>query len=135
MAEEGRKREFRIDSSDSARPPVTIQDEPRYFSDIKPKKRHMVARFYEETGETAKTRVGKPVKIILKSTVYNDGVLTQQTVGEDNEDYQEFLRTGDAMPQNESNAPEVHAVSADVQKALDAAKGTAKKKAPAKKEA
>lgn len=131
------KREFRIDSSDSAKPPVTMQDEPRYFSNIAPKKRHVIDVIYEDTGEVSKTRTGKPVKIILKTTVYNDGCFTEQTVGEDNEAYKNFLATGQSIPSQNPNPPRERPLSDKVKAALSKANkadAAAKKKAPAKKE-
>ena len=121
MADQGSgvKKEFVIDSSDSARPPATLQSEPKYFSDIKPKKRVLSSVVYEDTGETAKTRKGDPVKLILKTSIYDDGVVVATTVGSDNEQYKDYLRTGVAMP-SESNEPTaVHALSEGVQKELD----------------
>lgn len=133
MAEEGRKREFVIEADEKS--PVTLQDEPRYFSDIKPKKRHLVDVIYEETGEVAQTRRGDRCKLILKTSVYNDGTTVDTTVGEQNEGYQTFLRTGVSMPQDSGGqATLVRERSAKVKAALAKAKG-ADKKAPAKKEA
>ena len=123
MADEGRKREFVIDSSDSARPPATLQSEPKYFSDIKPKKRVLVDIIYEETGDVAKTKKGKAVKLILRTAVYDDGVLVQKTVGEENEEYQEFLRTGVSMPDQSETTTAVYGVSDKVQEALNKSKG------------
>jgi len=130
---EGIKKEFRIDSSDSAKPPVTLQDEPRYFSDIKPKKRIVTDIIYEDTGEVAKTRKGKAVKLILKTSVYDDGVVVQTTVGEENEAYQEYVRTGVAIKEGVDMSTSVHKLSPAVEKALAAAK--AKNKPAAKKPA
>lgn len=138
---DGIKKEFRIDSSDSAKPPVTLQDEPRYYSDIKPKKRVVSDVIYEDTGTVAKTRKGDRCKLILKTTVYDDGTLVTTTVGEDNENYQHFLATGQAIPSQGSRSTAVHEQSDAVKKALAAAKAkespkvpTAPKKAAAGKE-
>lgn len=131
MAEEGKKREFLIEADEKS--PVTLQDEPRYFSDIKPKKRHIVDVIYDETGEVAQTKRGDPVKLILKTTVYNDGTTVDTTVGEENEGYQTFLKTGISIPQDSSGAPTlVRKRSAKVEAAIKKTQG---KKAPAKKEA
>lgn len=119
---DGLKKEFRIDSSDSARPQVTLQDEPRYFSNIKPKKRHLVDVIYEETGEYTKTKVGEPVQIILKTSVYNDGVITEQTVGDKNEAYQTYLRTGQAIPSVDPNVVRDRPLSKTVKAAMEKAK-------------
>ncbi len=129
MAESGIKKEFLIDSSDSAKPPVTLQDEPRYFSDIKPKKRILKDIVYEETGEVAKTKVGDPVKLILKTSIYDDGVIVQTTIGEDHEGYQEYLRTGATMPDQTDETTAEHEASDKVKAAIAKAMG---KKAPAK---
>lgn len=133
MAEEGRKREFIIEADEKT--PATLQDEPRYFSDIKPKKRHLVDVIYEETGEVAQTRRGEQCKLILKTSVYNDGTTVDTTVGEQNEGYQTFLKTGVSMPQDSGNQTTLVRKRSDkVQTALNKAKGT-QQKAPAKKEA
>lgn len=137
MAEEGRKREFIIEADEKS--PATLQDEPRYFSDIKPKKRHLVDVIYEETGEVSQTRRGDRCKLILKTSVYNDGVTVSTTVGEENEGYQTFVKTGISLPQSSEGAPTLvrprsAAVEAALKKAADAEKA-AQKKAPAKKEA
>lgn len=131
---EGTKKEFRIDSSDSARPPVTIQDEPRYFSNIKPKKRHLVDVIYEETGEFTKTKVGEPVQIILKTCVYNDGVITEQTVGDKNEAYQTYLRTGQSIPSVDPNVVRDRPLSKAVKAAMEKAKKNYKPEPVADKE-
>lgn len=134
MAEEGRKREFVIEADEKS--PVTLQDEPRYFSDIKPKKRHLVDVIYEETGEVAQTRRGERCKLILKTSVYNDGTTVDTTVGEQNEGYQTFVRTGVSMPQDSGGqATLVRERSAKVKAALAKANGATDKKASAKKEA
>lgn len=130
MAEEGRKREFRIETDEKS--PVTLQDEPKYFSDIKPKKRHLVDVIYEETGEVAQTKRGAPVKLIQKTSIYNDGTTVDTTVGEENEGYQTFLKTGIAMPQDSSGQP---TLVRGRSKAVEAALKKATAKAPAKKEA
>jgi hypothetical protein len=130
MAQEGIKKEFRIDSSDAARPQVTIHDEPRYFSDIKPKKRVLSDVIYEPTGEVSQTRVGKPVEIILKTSIYDDGVLVQTTVGSDNEGYREFKRTGVAIPNKSGEDTAVHKKSDAVAAAVEKAKKAAAKSAP-----
>ena len=130
---EGIKKEFRIDSSDSAKPAVTLQDEPRYFSDIKPKKRVISDIVYEDTGEIAKTKKGKPVRLILKTSIYDDGTTVTTTVGEENEAYQEFVRTGIAIAENANMEtlvrPRSKAVEAAIKKAADAKKPASKKAA------
>lgn len=129
---EGIKKEFVIETDEKS--PVTLQDEPKYFSDIKPKKRHIVDVIYEDTGEVAKTRKGKPCKLILKTTVYNDGVTVDTTVGEDNENYQHFLKTGNSIPSSSNEPTLVRPRSDKVKAALAKAKGDkpAAKKAAAK---
>jgi hypothetical protein len=122
---DGIKKEFVIDSSDSAKPPVTLQDEPRYFSDIKPKKRVVSDIIYEDTGEVAKTRKGKAVKLILKTSIYDDNTIVTTTVGEENEAYQEFLRTGVAIAEKRDLSTAVHERSSAVEKALAANKKAA----------
>lgn len=122
---EGIKKEFRIDSSDAARPPATLDSEPKYYNNIKPKKRVLVDIVYEDSGEVAQTKRGKPCKLIRKTSIYNDGVTVDTTVGEDNEAYLEFKRTGVAMP-SKSNEPTLvrprsKAVEAALKKAAKAA--------------
>lgn len=133
MAEESRKREFVIEADEKS--PVTLQDEPKYFSDIKPKKRHIVDIIYEDTGEVAQTRKGDRCKLILKTTIYNDGTTVDTTVGEENEGYQHFLKTGIAIPSQSNEPTLVRKRSDKVQAALDKAKKTASAKQPAKKAA
>ena len=97
MADEGTgvKREYRIDSSDSARPPATLQSEPHYYAQgLKPKVRILKEVIYEDTGTVARTTKGEPVKLILKTKVYDDGTTADCVVGEQNVEYQEYLRTG-----------------------------------------
>lgn len=128
MAEEGTgvKREFRIDSSDSARPAATLQSEPHYYAQgLKPKPRVLVDVIYEDTGEVAKTTKGKPVKLILKTKVFDDGTTIDCTVGEENPEYQEFLRTGSSIPSQSAAPTRQRKPSAQVE--------AAKKKAAAKK--
>lgn len=133
MAEEGNKREFLIEADEKS--PVTLQDEPKYFSDIKPKKRHLIDVIYEETNEVAQTKRGKPCRLIHKTSVYNDGCTVDTTVGEENEGYQTFVKTGISMPQDSSGqATLVRPRSKAVEAALKKAEAS-QKKAPAKKEA
>ena len=103
MANEGIKKEFLIDSSDAARPQATIDSDTRFYAQgLKPKPRVPVRVDYEETGEIAKTRTGAPVKLILKTTTYDDGTTVDTTVGEENEMYQQFLKTGNSVPSQSS---------------------------------
>ena len=69
MAEEGTgiKREYRIDSSDAARPAATLEADPKYFAQGQP-----------------------PAQLILKTVTYDDGTTRDCTVGEDNRDYMEY---------------------------------------------
>jgi len=123
MAGTGVKKEFRIDSTDSARAPATINSEPHYYAQgLKPKPRTIVDVTYEETGEIAQTRTGKPVKIILKTTTYNDGVTIDTTVGEENEDYQSYLKTGLAFTNHSTGSTRVRKPKAKPVKAAKAAK-------------
>lgn len=92
---EGLKREFRIDSSDAARPQAQIGDEPyAYAQGLKPKPRVILETTYEECeGEAVPRGKNKPMaKLILKTTTYDDGTTIDTTVGEDNVGYQDFLR-------------------------------------------
>lgn len=105
MAEEGVKKEFLIDSSDSARPPATIDSETKYYAQgLKPKVRILTDVIYEDTGELAQTRKGKQVKLILKTKVFDDGTTIDTTIGEENEEYQAYLATGQSIP-SQSNSP------------------------------
>lgn len=89
------KREFRIDSSDAARPAAQLGDEPYHYAQgLKPKPRIITDVNYEKIeGETVTRGKEKPVAaLILKTTTYDDGVTIDTTVGEDNADYQDYLR-------------------------------------------
>lgn len=95
MSQEGLKREFRIDSSDAARPAAQLGDEPQHYAQgLKPKPRIITDVSYEViVGETVPRGKNKPVAaLILKTTTYDDGVTIDTTVGEDNADYQDYLR-------------------------------------------
>lgn len=93
MADESRKREYRIDSSDSARPPATVSDEPYHYAQgLKPKPRVIVTTEYEELDEKVSRGKNLPMaKLILKTTTYDDGTIVEGTVGEDNVSYKEYL--------------------------------------------
>jgi hypothetical protein len=94
MPEEGIKREHRIDSSDSARPPATLESETTYYAQgLKPKIRVITGVSYQELDETVSRGKNKPVaKLILKTTTYDDGTAVDTTVGEDNILYQQHLQ-------------------------------------------
>ena len=83
------KREFRIDSSDAAKPPAQLETEARYYAQgLKPKPRVIVDVNYEELDEYTMARKDCPsVRLVLKTTTYDDGVLIDTTVGELNEGY------------------------------------------------
>ena len=94
MANESLKREHRIDSSDSARPPATLEAQTQHYAQgLKPKPRVIVDTNYEELDSTVPRGKNQPVaQLILKTTTYDDGTTVDTTVGEDNEGYQQFLR-------------------------------------------
>lgn len=92
------KREFRISSEDSARPAPTIADMPPQHSNIKPKTRHLVDVVYEETDEVIPTKGGEDCRIVIKTSIYDDGTFSSRTVGDKNEAYLEYKRTGIAVP-------------------------------------
>lgn len=91
---ESLKREYRIDSSDAARPAATLDSEPfHYAQGLKPKPRVIVSTEYEELPETVSRGKGvAPGKLILRVTTYDDGTTIDTTVGEDNVLYQDHLR-------------------------------------------
>jgi hypothetical protein len=98
---EGVKKEYRIDSSDSARPPATLDSETAAFAQgLKAKPRVIVDVTYEalegqfvSRGKDTNTgRERPPAKLILKTTTYDDGMTIDKTVGEDNPDYLDFLQ-------------------------------------------
>jgi len=94
MADENsQKREFRIDSSDSARPAATLDAEPfHYAQGLKPKPRVITDVSFEEIeGSVPRGDKKPPAALILKTTTYDDGVQIDTTVGEDNEQYQQYL--------------------------------------------
>jgi hypothetical protein len=88
------KREFRIDSSDSARPPATLQAETMYYAQgLKPKVRTIVNETYSPLEKFIPASKGQPAsRLILKVTTYDDGVEVDTTVGENNPGYQDYLR-------------------------------------------
>lgn len=62
------KREYRISSEDTAKPPVTIHDEPRYFAQgLKPEVN------VEEKQETVEREDGE----IVRRTYYNTGMVRE----------------------------------------------------------
>jgi len=94
------KREFRIDSTDSARPQADINSEPTFHAQgLKPKVRVIKSVDWEILEGHSVPRGGKdisgrplnPAKLILKTTTYNDGTTVDTTVGEDNGEYQDYL--------------------------------------------
>ena len=100
MPQDTIKREFRIDSTDSARPQADINSEPTFHAQgLKPKPRVIKTVVYEELEGELVPRGGKdisgrplrPAKLILKTTTYDDGTTVDTTVGEDNGDYQDYL--------------------------------------------
>ena len=104
------KREFRIDSSDSARPPATLDSEPAaYAQGLKPKPRVITDVQYEVLdGESVPRGKNQPFAgLILKTTTYDDGVTVDTTVGEDNEGYQDHLR-GVKRTADSTSATRVH---------------------------
>jgi len=95
MAEESLKREFRIDSSDSARPAATLDSECQHYAQgLKPKARIISGVAYRKLeGQTVPR--GKnipPAQLFVKTTTYDDGTEIDTTVGEDNPEYQNHLK-------------------------------------------
>jgi len=95
---ESTKKEYRIDSSDSARPPATLESETAaYAQGLKGKARIITDVSYEELDQTiprGKDSLGHllpPAKMILKTVTYDDGLTIDTTVGEDNYDYRQYL--------------------------------------------
>jgi len=98
---DGVKKEYRIDSSDSARPSATLDSETAAFAQgLKAKPRVIVSVDYEHLegqfvsrGKDLNTgREKPPAKLMLKTTTYDDGMSIDKTVGEDNPDYQDYLQ-------------------------------------------
>jgi len=92
--ENSMKREHRIDSSDSARPQATLDAEPYHYAQgLKPKPRVIESVDFEVLEGQVVTRGKKlpPAQLILKTTTYDDGTIIDTTVGEDNEQYQQYL--------------------------------------------
>lgn len=87
------KREHRIDSSDSARPAAQLGDEPQHYAQgLKPKPRVIVSVEYNVLDEQVKVMKGKPpAKLVLKTVTYDDGTTVDTTIGELNEQYQQYL--------------------------------------------
>lgn len=95
------KKEFRMSSEGSARPPATINSQPHYDNTtLKPKQRQVVSVTYSLTDEVVMPEKGtrqKPFKLVWVTKTFDDGVTIDYTVGEDNPDYQEYLKTGVAF--------------------------------------
>jgi hypothetical protein len=91
---EGIKREFRIDSSDSARPKATLDAEPYHYAQgLKPKTRVAVDVSYEELDELVSRGKGKePARLILRTTTFDDGATIDTTMGADAPEYVDFLQ-------------------------------------------
>ena len=128
------KKEYRIDSSDSAKPPVTMDDQPRYTLNMgyKPEEKELVDIIYEDSGEVVNTRTGDQVAVINVTRIYANGDIGESTVGANNPAYQEFLRTGIAMPAKKTGTSQTSRPQSD---AVKAALAKLDKKAPAKKAA
>ncbi len=95
MADENSlKREYRIDSSDSARPAATLDMEPQHYAQgLKPKPRVIESVEYEVIDGAVSRGKDKPsANLILKTVTYDDGTQIDTTVGEDNELYQQHLK-------------------------------------------
>jgi len=110
MEGRGTKREFRIDSEDSARPKAELESETRYFAQgLKPKARVVADVAYEELDEwIAATKTSPASRLILRTTTYDDGTQVDTTVGEQNEGYQDHLRGGSAEHQASSKPTRMH---------------------------
>ena len=108
---EGIKREFRIDSSDSARPAADINSEPHYHAQgLKPKPRVIAKTEYSALDAVVSRGKNKPVaKVILRTVTYDDGVTIDTTVGEDNVGYQQFLIDGKSRSEGKSGSTRLHA--------------------------
>jgi hypothetical protein len=108
---EGIKREFRIDSSDSARPKATLDAEPYHYAQgLKPKTRVAVDVSYEELDELVSRGKGKepayeeldelvsrgkgkePARLILRTTTFDDGATIDTTMGADAPEYVDYLQ-------------------------------------------
>ena len=87
------KREYRIDSSDSARPPATLDSEPfAYAQGLKPKPRVIESTTFTVLDQVITRGKNLPnAKMILKRVRYDDGTEVDTTVGEDNEQYRQHL--------------------------------------------
>lgn len=94
MAGESLKREHRIDSSDSARPAATLEAEPYHYAQgLKPKPRVIVDVSYEELDEKVMRGKNMPLAaVVLRTATYDDGTTVDTTVGEDNVEYQDYLK-------------------------------------------
>lgn len=130
------KKEYRIDSSDSARPAATLDSQPHYTLNLgyKPEEHELVDIVYEDSGEVVNTRTGDQVTIINVTRIYANGDIGESTVGANNPAYKEYLRTGIALPavktgDKPTSRAQGDAVKAAIAKAAKAAapKKTAKK--------
>lgn len=110
MEGRGTKREFRIDSDDSARPKAELESETRYFAQgLKPKTRVAVDVSYDMLDEwIPATKTEPATQLILKTTTYDDGTQVDTTVGEKNEGYQESVLGKKAGPNHSAKPTRVH---------------------------
>ena len=113
---ESLKREHRIDSSDSARPAATLEAEPYHYAQgLKPKPRIIKDVAFEELEMTVPRGInpatGKPMapaKVILKTVTYDDGVTIDTELGEDNDEYQQYLLGQSTKSNGSSKSTRVH---------------------------
>lgn len=112
MADDGSlKREYRIDSSDSARPAATLEAEPfHYAQGLKPKPRVLKSVEFEvlEGQFVPRGKKQPPAQLVLRTATYDDGTTIDCTVGEDNEEYQQYLTGTLNIEQGSDQSTRVH---------------------------
>lgn len=132
------KKEYRIDSSDSARPAASMDDQPYQTLQMgyKPEEHALVDIIYDETDEVISTRTGDQVQVVVRTKIFDNGDTAVSAIGANNAEYKEFLRTGVALPakQIKSKAPTGRDQSDKVKAALEKLNKPAAKKST-KKEA
>jgi len=124
------KKEYRIDSSDSARPAATLDSQPHYVltNMPEPARRQIADIVYDETDEVINTRTGDQVQVVIRTIIYTNGDTDVCGIGAKHPAYLEYKRTGVAVPEkstakNQTDREHSPAVKA----ALAKLKKTAKK--------
>lgn len=127
------KKEYRIDSSDSARPPVSMDSQPHFNLQMgyKPEEKELVDIVYEDSGQVVDTKTGDQVQVINVTRIYANGDIAESNCGAKNPAYLEYLRTGVALPAKKVGTSTTSREPSDAVKAA-MAKASGNKPAPKK---